>query len=320
MGKIILKLSEMRVKFVFIMALFGLMAFVQNAFSQEMELHGAERSYSLERSTLDSLDKNLKNLIGRLNTEKNKNKRDADKISELMAEAHRVSLKLDDQNKRVNKLGAEVKKLRQRAYKKYTVSIDSLTKIYESSQGALKVATGEKIKKLVQERAHVSPALPLFTFSPQLISQIKTSAGTDGLAHTIYADYLTNAMAEIDSNILIIKNKASEISIMLRLDEQAEEFMDELDGAQFLSTIESGEQQPEGRLFSDNTAGERYVFADNIIKIYEQLEPVMSELIGKPAFAGFDSLATEDYLILLQDTEKTLKLYRKIIREKMDKN
>ncbi len=297
--------------------IFSLVSFAQEISVQESKLLNLEKSYALEKSKLDSIQNSLKILLDDLNTFKKQEIRDNDKISALMAEAHLVSMQSDKQEKIVNVLAAQVKKERLVLYNNFTVKIESLAQSLNNSDEINKKKAELELIELNQRRAKFSPALPLFSFDPKLIARINSSESKDELQKAIYLDYLSNALAEVDSNIAVIKSKEEEVSAMIRLDEQAEDFIDELDGTQFLSSIEieSGENKVES--YSDNKAWENDVFSADIQQIYEQLEPVMSELIEIPGIIDSDSLASDGYLKLLQGTEKTLKLYKKIIEDKM---
>ncbi len=297
--------------------IFSLLSFAQEISVQESKLFNLEKSYALEKSKLDSIQNSLEILLDDLNTFKKQEIRDNDKISALMAEAHLVSMQSDKQEKIVNVLAAQVKKERLILYNNFTVKIESLAQSLNNSDEINKKKAELELIELNQRRAKFSPALPLFSFDPKLIARINSSESKDELQKAIYLDYLSNALAEVDSNIAVIKSKEEEVSAMIRLDEQAEDFIDELDGTQFLSSIEieSGENKVES--YSDNKAWEGDVLSADIQQIYEQLEPVMSELIEIPGIIDSDSLASDGYLKLLQGTEKTLKLYKKIIEDKM---
>lgn len=300
---------------------FVVFVLAQDISLQQMELQRLEQSYAIEKSKLDSLNDNLQKLLIEIDVQKKQNSRDNDKISLLMADAHLVTKHVDKQSKVVNNLTAQIKKERLILYKKFTFTIDSLTQILPDVKDNQKIKVGSELRKLSQKRALVSPALPLFSFDVQLIKRINSFNTKDDLEKSIYMDYLANALAEVDSNIAVIKSKTGEVSMMIRLDEQAEDFIDEIDGAQFLSSIEIENEANRPFRFNDNlSTGKEFGLANAILIIYEQLELAMSELIETPVIANFDSLASDEYLMLLQGTEKTLKLYRKIIQEKMDKN
>jgi len=303
--------------FIILLFIFTAFSFAQNISVQELELQKLEKSYAVEKNKLDSLHDNLQKLLQNLDDLKNQNPRNTDKISNQMAETHEETRQADQQEKIVNTVGLRIKKQRLILYKKYSISIDSLSLVLQNDDDSQKSNTETHLRELTRKRALVSPALPLFSFDPQLINRINSSHSKDDLEKSIYLDYLSNALSEIDSNIAVIKNKESEVFTMIRLDEQAEDFIDELDGAQFLSSIEIENNNVESTRLTEDTFSGIDNFADGILKIYEQLGPVMNEMIETPGIANFDSLASDEYLLLLQSTEKTLKLYKKIIQEKM---
>jgi hypothetical protein len=297
-------------------------SFAQDISLLESKLLDLEKSYSVEKSKLDILKNNLEILLNELNTLKNQEARDDDKISTLMANAHRVTTEMDKQEEIANNLGKQIKQQRHVLYKAYTVSIDSLTHSLKNQQDNQKRKIETELRQLTHKRSQVSPALPLFSFDPLLIARINSSESKDDLEKSIYMDYLSNALSEVDSNLLVIKEKAEEVSTMIRLDEQAEDFIDDLDGTQFLGSLEIEQtvasNEGKNELFTGSSGFDRGSdLTESLIKIYEQLEPVMNELIETPQISKNDSLASDEYLLLLQGTEKTLKLYKKIIEEKM---
>ena len=237
--------------------------------------------------------------------------------AECIADAHLVASQSDIQEKTVNNLAAQIKKLRLVLYKKFTFSIDSLTPALQKGEAREKREIETMLRELTQKRAQVSPALPLFSFDPLLIARINSSNTKDNLEKSIYMDYLSNALSEVDSNIAVIQNKENEVAVLIRLNEHAEDFMDELESTQFLGSMELENSSNEPAQLGGKSYVDREAFANDIITIYEHLDPVMSELIETPHIANFDSLASDEYLKLLQGTEKTLKLYKKIIEEKM---
>ena len=54
-----------------------------------------------------------------------------------------------------------------------------------------------------------------------------------------------------------------------------------------------------------------------VAKIYNRISPFIHEDINTQDFSTQDSVYTDDYLKLLDETEKTLRLYREKIKDKL---
>ncbi|KAA3610772.1 MAG: hypothetical protein D8M58_21260 [Calditrichaeota bacterium] len=289
----------------------------QEISTQEAKLMTLEKSYSIEKSKLDSINNVLQTQIDELDLLKKAEQRDEDKIALFMSRAHSVSKLADSQTEVVTNLAVQIKKHRIILYNRYSAAIDSLADEQKQNDEG-------KLKELNYKRSLVSPALPLFSFDPVLIERIDLANTENSLEKSIHHDYLTNALSEIDSNIKVLNRKKDEVSTMIRLNEQTEDFIDDLDGTQFFSSIEFESQNKSNFRFeqSDHSGAGFGVVgeSDKIIQLYDQLQPVMGELIEAPGITNTDSLASDEYLKLLQGTEKTLKLYRKLIQDKMDRD
>jgi hypothetical protein len=293
----------------------------QDLVQQTQQLSDLQSRFAIEKGTLDSLRNQLNIRISRADDLKSRSDVDDDQVSSVMANALEIGKQVDRQRQKVNTIAGQIQQKRRFLYKYYSEQIDSLTTVLDETDD---IQEQEKIRSALRDlnnqRIRVSPALPLFSFDPALVNKIEMDNSGNSTRNNIYRDYLNNALSEVDSNISILQDKTNEVRSMIRLNVRAREFMEDLNDAQMFSMLQVQDRDLL-RLNSPSDGKELTYGRSNDINelriLYDKLLPVLGERYDMPRFNDVDSLLSDEYLELLEDTEGTLKLYRKMIEDKL---
>ena len=292
----------------------------QSILKKEQSLKNLEKNYVNQTAIFDSLNNIQKTLLERISILKKSNA-DNSTIANLMADALILSKEIDLINEQRQMLSIRIKKQRNHLYTIYSGKIDSLKKIdLQEDDPNNSGQVNELLNRFIEKRQYVSPALPLFSFDTNVFNKIDLDNAKE-LDFTIYNDFLQNAIKEIDSNIVVLRNKQNETEQMLVLVDRTEDFTNEFNDTRIYGTFDIQNNQ----FFNSNEGSRINSPADffgeisEIKVIYDQLEPVLHETIERPDLLNKDSLLSEEYLMLLQNTEKTLLQYRSWIESKLNK-
>ena len=302
-----------------IFLLFFSLCYGQNLKVDELKFLDFEEKYNLQFSQTDSLKDQLNSFLEELEKVKKNEPENKDKISSMMAHALELSNRIDQKEKKLFILEKQLKNIRRNLYQKYTSRIDSLQELSQNSvQNPMR--NESELKELINKRLYVSPLLTELSFDPRLIEKIKLSESQDEKEKKIYKEYLNNALNEVDSNIVNLHEKGENVREVFRLNEKTEDFMDDVAADQISGALvvrgQDLQRTAEDMLFSD-PQNMRVNEMASLNKIYNRLSPYIYENMDFNEYSLQDTIYTDDYLKLLEETEKTLRLYREKIKDKL---
>lgn len=312
-------LYKMKILLIFLLGITYSVAQTLNA--DEQQFVNLDKQYSSKLNTIDSLKNILNQFLDELEQVKKQEPENSDKISAMLADALTQTNVIDKKEKELQAFEMQLNKKRNQLYRIYTFKIDSLRQRVDLALNDSEKETIESdLILLNNKRLYVSPLLPQLSFDPGLIEKISLSKSQNKKEQKIYKDYLDNALSEVDSNIINLKNRSDDIREVVRLNELAEDFMEDIEGSQFSGSFVLREQVVAQEdifygsdRFSNNPEADKVM----IVKIYKRLSPFIHDDIDVQDFSFQDSVYTEDYLNLLEETEKTLRLYREKIKDKL---
>jgi hypothetical protein len=288
----------------------------QSITSYEEQYFLLQEKYQDRQLQIDSLNDDLNKFLLEIERVKEKEPGNRDKISSQMALALEKSNHIDALRKTQTLVEKEMHQKRQYLYKNYTLKIDSLRNINKHAVNKKEIES--QLKELNNKRLYVAPVLTQLSFDPGLVEKIQLSHSRNDKEKKIYKEYLDNALNEVDSNIVSLQQQTDNIREVIRLNEQAEDFMDDIQGNQFTSTFLIREQGLANRnSFNETDWNSPIAEMNGAVKIYNRISPFIYENVNKQDFTLQDSVYTEDYLKLLEETEKTLRLYREKIKDKL---
>jgi hypothetical protein len=296
--------------FVFLTSLFG-----QELSNKEKLLNQLNEKRILFSLKSDSLKRELDALLAKI--ELAKKEPGNDKINSLLVNAFNKTQTMDKILEIINKLDLEIKVTRNQLYHIYSHKMDSLEGLLKTKPVvAIKDKLEKELSDLNLKRIDVSPVINQFTFDPKLIEQIDLSAETDANEKFIFIDYLTHAKNEVDSNLNIITKKKEEVSDAIRLNQIADDFMDEAGRDIFFSMDVQVNENRENLPATDinNTYAED---VNSMNKINNVLQPFIYQGRQSSFFSIPDSVYSEEYLEFLEETQKILILYRRILETKL---
>ncbi len=290
--------------------LFALPLAAQNFDVDENSLQELNTFKEQKITQINVLQSELNTLLEIIEIEKRYEFPDEDYISDLLAEALDKTSLIDIIEKELESVNEEIFIQRKDLYHKYSAAIDSLKEIEPAGQQV----TVNKIKALNAKKIIVSPILTALTFNPDLIERITFKDKQPAQERAIYLNYLNNALQEVDSIIALLNQKSKDIKEMIRLDEMAKDFADDLDNISIGGIILSAETAQESQFKSIGPSQESFVKErTNITDIQQTLQPFVYSNIEIANYDETESFYLEDYLILINETKKTLKLYNEII-------
>ena len=291
----------------------------QNSDTGRKQLSDLESVYVHEQAKLDSLKNELNKAVSAADKAKAAKEVSQAQVSNLLARALEIGRQHDNQQKKVSELTSQIQKLRRRMYHIYSTRIDSLNMLLNKENNSEKRAVLQnEMKELNTQRLRVSPVLPMFSFDPGLINKIPGNKSADATGKSIYNEYLVNAMSEVDSNLSVLQTKSQEVRSMMRLNQRAREFVEDINDRQTFSMLQLQNEKTTSYA-SETSSLKNDVFrgVNEIQVIYNQLEPVLSEHYNLPKISEPDSILSDEYLQLLENAETTLKLYREMLKDKL---
>lgn len=308
-------------KIYLILLFFVVTSFAQSLKYREQQLSELEKEYIQKKDNVNSLKSDLNKFLEQLEQVKKDEPQNKDKISSMLADALNQSNRIDTTEKELKILDLQLNKKRRTLYRIYSSQIDSLNKIaHRSVSKSDKEQLELKLRILNDKRLYVSPLVPQLSFDPKVVEKINLAQSEDEKERSIYKNYLDNALNEVDSSIDQIQKRSDEIHEVIKLNELTEDFMEDIDGNQFAGSYVISEQieNPEQggfRTFPDNIIADK----NTVTQIYNRISPFIQENINRQDFSIQDSVYSEDYLKLLEETEHTLRLYRDKIKDKLQK-
>lgn len=172
-------------------------------------------------STLDSLKKILVNKVNFISIEKSKEKKDNDRLTELLASTSSITNLIDATQFEIDQNSEETDNIKSDLFLLYSKQIDSL-KLDEVNN---KINSFEIIK-LTEKRLLVSQKIDMLSFSPQNVINIRPTE--NDTEQKIYNEYLVEANQEVENKLSEINNLREEIENIIELNQETEEFLEDI--------------------------------------------------------------------------------------------
>ncbi len=281
----------------------------------EKELFQNQQQIARTEHTLDSLNIQLTDLQKQL-----KPKAAADKHEAVQRKILELSQKVVRLQNEKRRLEDQEQKQRTKLAQLYTQVIDSLSRRLKKEKDSKQK---EKIRNALQtywfKRFRVSPLLARLSYNPQKIENIQKQSLDDSLKQLLVKDYLRHALGEVDTVLATLQTKRQELTAILRLNQKARQFMDELDDSALPLTLSRGTAQsfsPAGRS-EDNAANFNASSMDLALEqaLIElpRLQTMLEKHNEKGNLSGLDSL-----LMHIRYSEALLKTYRRFLEQKLN--
>jgi hypothetical protein len=190
-----------------------------------------------------------------------------------------------------------------------------------------------QILKLSEKRLLVSPTVKRLSFDPQRILQIQPNQYSDSLESAIYSDYLNKAVKEINTHLNEVKNTRREFDEIITLQEKTSSFLEDVAEDQNEGIFLAAENQaqtaneatfsgsPFGGDLSTSKSGIIYSQFQSYLAILQQLNRnnrIQQQYSWhSPVDSSSVTLTMKEYLQLLNDVEKELRSYKKIVQNKL---
>lgn len=284
------------------------------------------RNLSIEKIEQDSLYKNLEDRTKLIEEEKNKLKPDHDKIVKLMAGSVTVSRLIEVKQTSINKLEFDLESVRKKLFLLYSYQIDSLNnlkrkKLKPISENEIDI----QILNLIKKRLLITPPVKQLTFVPEKIVEIDLKKVSDSLQMKIYKEYLTNALAEVDSLLYQVIKTSNEVEQLVKLHKKTNKFIDDIDFISQINpigtktkTLETSER--DYVLVNDphtdfKLSFQSYVTIINQLSFSRQANNRMSR--DKQIDLNGERLSLKEYSEFLKELKLRLNDYRIILVEKL---
>jgi hypothetical protein len=182
--------------------------------------------YEKENRILDSLKNIFSFKTSLIDIEKEKKNPDNDKVIELMAGSVSTSNKIEEQNKKINRIENETENVKHLLHERYIAKIDSLESLKKTGKtDEAKIDT--EILMLTEKNILVAPRILSLSFNPEKILQIDLNKTKDPKEKTLYKEYLDNALTEVSTLLETVGTQISEINQIVSLQTKTRKFLEE---------------------------------------------------------------------------------------------
>jgi hypothetical protein len=303
-------------------------------FSQAGDIPKLERQLETEllelqlvQSQLDSLRIDLNNYSREIEQEKNLGRLEEKKIRDWFEEINSISRNINLLEKKSQVLQRKILQSRTSLDRSYSAAVDSLQKLSrQTSDQRKQTEINEQILDYTAKRISVLPGFNSFSFDPQKINSISLQQTRDSLEYAIYLEYLTNARKEVQTLIQSVEVTRKELDDLWWLQQRSNRFLEELDENRQLAlfsqssggdntpqaTFEAGELSERGKISIQTQA-------QSLFNLLNQLPGETSNYsLSSPLDSARVYLTLDDYRKALQDAEKFLKNYQKLLEHKIN--
>ncbi|OGB67589.1 MAG: hypothetical protein A2Y94_08065 [Caldithrix sp. RBG_13_44_9] len=293
----------------------------------EKQLETEIFEHSLLQKKLDSLRITLERYARQIESEKKLGTVEEKKIRGWFEEINGISREINLLEKKSQTLQQKILQTRTRLDTYYSEAIDSLQELSrQTSEQQKLVEINELILDYTAKRISVLPAFTAFSFDPQKITGISLRETRDSLEYAIYLDYLTNARKEVKTILHSIEITRKELDDLLWLQQRSNRFLEELDEnrpmALFSQTSSSDRTAQPTFGSNELSEGEKISMQTQTQSLFNLLNQLPGETSNYSWTAPLDSgrvyLTLEDYRKTLQDAEKFLKNYQKLLDHKIN--
>ncbi|MGD9899896.1 MAG: hypothetical protein AB7T22_12295 [Calditrichaceae bacterium] len=293
----------------------------------EQKMMALEKKEQLQNVKIDSLKKNLETALYRIDQKKSAKGADSKQIAAMMADAFDISKKIETEEAVLKSIVNNLQTVKITIHKICTQKIDSLQKnLKKTNSDFEKKKIEQEIFRFAEKRMLALPVFNDLKFDPRKIRDIDLKNASEGIEQSIFKDYLTQALAEIDSHLIDIRKRHDEIDEMKRLEAKAEIFLaDAQDSrifdfyAQSQDDISTRPAETTDYQTDYNKIGQIDAFRTMILQLYEVGPEIGISSHNKFIFPDEKTLSRDQYLEVMNATQKYLELYRKLILKKLER-
>lgn len=208
-----------------------LMIVVDSSYSQS--LNDYEKRYEKlniqlekENRILDSMQNIFSYKTSLIDIEKEKKNPDNEKVIDLMAGSVATSNKIEEQNKKINRIGNEIENVKKHLHDLYTVRIDSL-ELLRKTGNEDDVKLDAEILYFTGKNILVAPRILSLSFNPEKILDIDLNQTEDPKEKKLYKEYLDNALNEVNSLLGTVSQQISEVRQIVALQIKTKKFLED---------------------------------------------------------------------------------------------
>ncbi len=254
----------------------------------------------------------------------------SDETESLLAKAVVTSNRLEQIQSEILHTNEKIEASRKQLYALYSTQIDSLRMLenIDSLDGSSE-RLNFNILSLIQKRFSVTAQTKVLSYFPEELLKINLMEPTDSSEVKIYSDYLTSAIAEIDSQIINTNNQIEKLEEMQNLQSKVDQFISdiEFENASDRLFTQSGSYPltgPEGNKARNDYGQTNMDIASNSLRLHNQLSLFSSNIaqgdLNTMDAIDFESFTQQDYYNLLVELNSRLTNYKEALQNILNKN
>ncbi len=304
---------------------FSLNALPQNIDELEKRYDNLKSIVEKDNLVLDSLKDILENRAQLIENEKQKQNPDKDKIIKLMSGSVSLSKaidqrqeELDEETKYLMETGEWLKAI-------YSTKIDSLELLSKTNKENSDKLNGE-ILFYTERRFLVSPQIEMLSFNPKKMLEIDLSKTKNDDEKIVLKEYLSSALAEVNSVLDNVIKQSKETEDALRLQKKTSKFLAETEfdrdikiGKTLSSSKTNTNQSTLGGNDIRTSISEQinsYVLILEQLSLFEKTENIKASRFHYND--GSANINLRDYSKLLKELKQKLSDYKLILVKKIE--
>jgi hypothetical protein len=305
-------------KYIFTAFLLMAFSYMQSIESLESSYFTINRDIRVLENRIDSLQSVLEQKAVIIDQAKTAGKPE-DQIKHMMSDAVVISAEIESCHKELKMSEQRLEDIEKKLCSCYSAMIDSLKNIKVA-------ASGEEIEWQILDYTYrkffISPGAHELSFKPQ-----KMLALTRELSDTtLIREYITGAISEIDTQLVVVSALYEEIKTVYQLQEQAGAFFDEVEMDQDFRSYPfaysqsyqySTGKEDMGFLEDNNSPLNTRQTTSNTLLYRQLLRIIQNPSEEYPVNADTRQMTLDDYKKMLEDLLKYLKSYRIVLRDKI---
>ncbi len=323
-----MKIDQLKKYLLGILLLFTHPLYSQNLLSLEVSANRIRKQISADNVKLDSLNKILNQKVDVINNEKNKSPQDKNKISGLMANSITLTNQIEKIQKSISSQEENLASLEKKLFRSYSGTIDSLTELLNKAKSkSTKDELTEQIFRLRERRLLLAQGKLKLQYNPENILGIDSKSFTSEIEKKRIEEYLTNAYAEVNTQLNEITFKLNEIEKTISLQKKAARFLEQTEGENEIKSATRTSNRTVSSAYSDNSRddattalSEKSVLSYN--RMINQLAFLEPSLIKSRQDYSLGTIKKnfqlKDYKNLLNDVKQLLTEYKSLLSNKIN--
>ncbi len=323
-----MKIGLLKKYLLVILILFTHPVYSQNLSSLEVSANKIRRQISADNVKLDSLNKILNQKVDVINNEKNKSPQDKDKISGLMANSITLTNQIEKIQKSISSQEDNLASLEKKLFNTYSATIDSLTELLNKAKSkSTKDELTEQIFRLRERRLLLTQGKLKLQYNPENILGIDAKSFTSANEKKRIEEYLTNAYAEVNTQLNEVTFKLNEIEKTISLQKKATRFLEQTEGENEIKSATRTSNRTASSAYGDYPRdGATAELSEKSVLSYNQminqlafLEPSLIKSRQDYSFGTIKkNFQLKDYKNLLNDVKQLLTEYKSLLSNKIN--